>query len=430
MTDALPTFRNGLLSIFQSASDEYARRKSGAAVLADATSAAAQGVAVKVVTARTETKLRSEVDNCADLGLRYLEAKVRGDGAAAQAIWKSIAFSKCDPQWAEVLAEHAKYFGSAGGITPVPYIRAGTIWPHVLDLKPDARVALIADWGTGTDAAIEIMRAVAQRLPDAVIHLGDVYYSGTQSECGAFFLDVVNDALDRKSSAVPVYAIPGNHDMYSAGSGFYDLIGKLNGGVQQQPASFFCLRAPGWQFIAMDTGLHDSDPLHVSETLTFLEKDEEDWHVARIAEFSGRTVLLSHHQLFSAFSPIGKPDADGNLHPCNPNLLESYGRFKGAGDIAAWFWGHEHNLCVFKPYAGLERGRCIGHGAIPVFASDAPYKNPDALLDPPQLTAGTQLPMTGDIYAHGYVIATLRGASATFDYYAGTDDKPFYSEIV
>jgi hypothetical protein len=412
VTDALPTFRNGVASIFQSATDEYARRKSGAPVLADNTSSAAQGVAVKVVTARTDSKLRSEIDRCADLGLRYLEAKVRGDGATAQAIWNDIAFSKCDPLWAEVLTEHARYFGPDGGINPVPYVRAGKIGASTLALKPDARVALVGDWGT------------------AVVHLGDVYYSGTEKECGAFFLDIVNDALDRKNTSIPVYTIPGNHDMYSAGSGFYDLIGKLNGGAQRQPASFFCLRAPGWQFLAMDTGLHDSDPLHVSENLTFLEKDEEDWHVARIAEFSGRTVLLSHHQLFSAFSQIGKPDANGNLHPCNPNLLESYGRFKEAGDVAAWLWGHEHNLCVFQSYAGLERGRCIGHGAIPVFAADAPYNSPDALLDPPQLVAGTRLSVADDIYPHGYVMVTLRGPSAVFDYYTGTDDRPFFSEVV
>jgi hypothetical protein len=35
--------------------------------------------------------------------------------------------------------------------------------------------------------------------------------------------------------------------------------------------------------------------------------------------------------LFSAFSQIGQPDKNGNLHPCNPNLLASYNRFTDAG---------------------------------------------------------------------------------------------------
>jgi 3',5'-cyclic AMP phosphodiesterase CpdA len=137
-----------------------------------------------------------------------------------------------------------------------------------------------------------------------VIHLGDVYYSGTPAECDAFFLQIVNETFDRPATDIPVYVIPGNHDMYAAGSGFYSLINKLNSGGQSQPASFFCLRATdnAWQLLGMDTGLHDHDPFNVEDVLTFLETDEEDWHVARIKEFPGQTILLSHHQLFSVFS--------------------------------------------------------------------------------------------------------------------------------
>jgi hypothetical protein len=220
----------------------------------------------------------------------------------------------------------------------------------------------------------------------------------------------------------------------SAGTGFYSLIAKLNNGAQRQPASFVCLRATdsNWQFLAMDTGLHDHDPFHVRDVLTYLETDEEDWHVNRITEFPGRTILLSHHQLFSAFSQIGQPDKDGKLHPCNPNLLASYARFEKAAPsrIAAWFWGHEHNLCIYQPYAGLQCGRCIGHAAIPVFAGDRPYQVPDNLLDPPQLVDGTKLAVSNNVYEHGYVIIELNNAAAKVSYFQGNDNKPFYVETL
>jgi Calcineurin-like phosphoesterase len=444
MASELTTFRNGVLSIFQSAVEDMAHQVAGRAltpgdrpgtdnhiIAAGAAAAASRmpGAAGPLpAAAAVPDKLRS----CADLGLQYLDALARGNQGAAAEIKGKIAFSECDPKWIGTLDEYAKYFGPGGGLRQIPYVRAGAVGNHVLDLKPNARVAVIGDWGTGTATAVDLLQSVKRQKPDAVIHLGDVYYSGTEAECDKFFLQIVNDVFDRANSAIPVYTMPGNHDMYSAGSGFYQLIKELNGGAQQQLASFFCLRATdgAWQFLAMDTGLHDHDPLHVTDVLTFLEKDEEDWHVERIKEFPGHTVLLSHHQLFSAFSQIGKPDANGNLHPCNPNLLESYNRFTeaGPGRIAAWFWGHEHNLCIYGPYAGLQFGRCIGHGAIPVFDTDKPYDVADGLLDPPQLIAGTELATSDGVYAHGYAMIGFDGAVATVDYFQGANDSPSYSE--
>ena len=46
--------------------------------------------------------------------------------------------------------------------------------------------------------------------------------------------------------------------------------------------------------------------------------------------------------------------------------------------IDLWLWGHEHNQLVYAPYAGLQRGRCLGASAIPVAASeDLTRPNPE-----------------------------------------------------
>jgi len=42
-------------------------------------------------------------------------------------------------------------------------------------LLSDAKVALIADFGTGQRAAINILEQIARKNPDVVIHLGDIY---------------------------------------------------------------------------------------------------------------------------------------------------------------------------------------------------------------------------------------------------------------
>jgi Calcineurin-like phosphoesterase len=442
MADHLTTFRNGVLSIYQSAMEDLARQEAGKKLTPGERpgldnhiiAAGAAVAATRMPQAAGDVPVTTEgvFQTCAELGLQYLEARARGDQEAIKRVKNQTEFSKCDEKWISTFEEYAKYFEDEGGLRPIPYIRAGTVAKKVLDMKPNARVALIADWGTGTDVAVDLLKSVKKQNPDVVIHLGDVYYSGTEEECDAYFLRIVNDVLDRKNTGIPVYTIPGNHDMYSAGSGFYPLIKQLNAGARQQLASFFCLRSTDglWQFEAMDTGLHDHDPFHVKEVLTYLETDEEDWHVERIKEFSGQTILLSHHQLFSAFRQIGQPDKDGNLNACNPHLLASYARFQGAGRIAAWFWGHEHILCIYKRYAGLQYGRCIGHGAIPVFDSSSPYNALAGLDDPPQLIDNTQLRLDGKVYAHGYAMIKFNGPVATVDYFQGSDVKPSFTERI
>jgi len=445
MSTTAPTFRNGVLSIFQSAIDDFARARQGdgaarpglesALVRAGAAVAATRVPAPKSSTLALDESVSDKVRTCAEHGLRFLEAVARGDQAAADQAQQDLKFSECDAQWISTLDAYVKYFGPTGGLRPIPYVRAGTIGNQVIDMKPGARVALIGDWGTGSASAVKLLQAVKQQNPDIVIHLGDIYYSGTDTECDTYFLQIVNDVLDRGRTRIPVFTLAGNHDMYSGGSGYYPLLAKLNDPPQRQAASFFCLRASdaSWQFLGMDTGLHDHDPFHVSDVLTFLEKDEEDWHDARIGEFSGGTILLSHHQLFSAFSQIGPKDAKGSSSPCNPLLLASFNRFRAtaAGRLAAWFWGHEHNLCIYEPYANLDFGRCIGHGAIPVFTSDNPYKAIPNMDDPPKLVAGTELKFAGDTYAHGYAMIALDGAKAAIHYFQETDyTQPMWSETI
>jgi hypothetical protein len=44
---------------------------------------------------------------------------------------------------------------------------------------------------------------MAQARPDIVVHLGDIYYSGTPSECDDNFLAVINQVLDRANTNIP-----------------------------------------------------------------------------------------------------------------------------------------------------------------------------------------------------------------------------------
>jgi hypothetical protein len=297
-------------------------------------------------------------------------------------------------------------------------------------------VGLLADWGTGTAAAINVINQMAVFKPDLVIHLGDIYYSGTPDECKRNFADILNRTFDR--TRVPIYNMVGNHDVYCGGTGFYQLIKELNPPpLTPQPASFFCLRSTdqSWQFLAMDTGRFDYNPFEVTDVLVEIGAEEQDWLAERIREFKGRTILLSHHQLFSAFAQIGKPAADGALTPYNPKLLNSFKVFtaaadQGGGSIAAWFWGHEHTLSIYGPYRGLDKGRCIGHGAVPVLLGNGEHPL-TKLNDPPKLLS-KPLGAEGSVHAHGFAILRFaHDGSCQIGYYNDIDPThPFYSETL
>ena len=388
------------------------------------------------------------VKRAADLFLAKLEQRKQ----EVIRLENDLKDSECDPGWIEVIAEYLEHFGLSGRKDPIPYTTYQNLDDFVLEtLAPNATIALLADWATGTQEAVRLLQQVARKKPDVLIHLGDIYYSGTHRETHANFLDICNRVLDRANSRIAIYTLTGNHDMYAGGAGYYSLLPLLNPSPpfspkQRQASSFFSLRTSdgAWQFLAMDTGLHDHDPFTVSTDVTFLEPRESGWLVDKIDRFhaqGGRTILLSHHQLFSAFDYIGTAASKtAGLEAYNPKLLETFRGVLEKGSVSAWFWGHEHNLCIYEPYGPLQRGRCIGHGALPVFKSQNPYVVSDQIPDPPQLvedpTTGKplQLPLgPDDVYCHGYTLLKLAPSSQTAEvsYYLDSDEEtPIFREVL
>jgi hypothetical protein len=201
----------------------------------------------------------------------------------------------------------------------------------------------------------------------------------------------------------------GNHDYYSGGAGFHWLLDKLNEGPGVQPASYFALRSEddGWQFLAMDTGFesrHDVIRSHQFGALP--QPDEVEWLHDKLERFPGRTFLLSHHQAFSNHSRMGGDEEDRQppFDAVNQRLLRIVEPYREK--VAAWFWGHEHNLMVYKLFHGI-RARCIGHSGRPVRArtieeeTSYRYAIEEARLD---RRAGTPY------LNHGFEIIDLAGA--------------------
>lgn len=372
--------------------------------------------------------IEDTVKFCSTTAFKLAEARVKavftGDYAEVARLQAQLEapFGNCDPKWKEAIEVYVRNRIAAQHIPYRPY---NNISDYVLDLPPNASVALLADWGTGEDGARKMLQRIASRKPDVVIHLGDVYYAGTEGEFQNYFYDIWQKAFNlpklkwntksgTQTTKPATFTLAGNHDMYAGGAPYYTTIDMLG-----QPASYFCLRNEDWQFIALDTGLHDSNPTSAGSA-TFLEDAEVAWLKDKITTKNGRrTLLLSHHQLYTGFK---EEEIEG--HPINQKLYEQV-----AGvlpDVDIWFWGHEHNLVVFDGKHSGVLGRCIGHAAFPVATTASLTRNGVPVAK--SLVANPKQPF----FPHGYVIVQLKGKDADVAYiqYDATTntETQFYSE--
>jgi len=106
----------------------------------------------------------------------------------------------------------------------------------------------------------------------------------------------------------------------------------------------------------------------------------------------------------------------------NPRLLNAFQQMTEVKGVAAWFWGHEHTLSIYKPFVGLERGRCLGHGAVPVSVIDKIYDPVANLDETPALLDQSKLGTTGGVYNHGYALLSLEGNLCRAQYYQAANN--------
>ena len=359
---------------------------------------------------------------CFRIAFRFIEAIAtaiwRGNHIDTKQYLKELTeqYGGCDLRYIATIWQYIKFrFFSRGEI---PYRMPQHSDSFVIDerLPANAKIALVADWGTGLPEARKLLEKLKDKDPDVVIHLGDIYYSGTEPEVKNYFYAIWQDVLgipavpwgeelpDADLTARPAtFTLSGNHDMYSGGKPYYTLIDMLG-----QPASCFCLRNDHWQFVALDTGYNDANP--TVQSATFLHEEEVKWLKERIRQADGRiTVLLSHHQLFTKYEQIASQAINQVLLKQVQEVLPR---------ITVWFWGHEHNLVIYKRFAvtdGVEVfGRCIGHGAIPIGVDEvATSMAPEIPVENVHLAKDHKEPLL----QHGYVTMQLRDDKAEVIYY-------------
>lgn len=353
-------------------------------------------------------------------------------------------------QWAEVAAEWYLYANPEPG----PYVD----WREskknlkefgVYTIPEDSTLLILGDYGTGLPDATMMLMAIlsdASLCPDFILHLGDIYYAGNEHECEAY-TETFARAFEATGRALPVFSLPGNHEYMTGGTSFFRRVLPMN--LEKFPqyvqeASYFCLRTASgnWQLLGMDTGLNSvkfSFLTHSQEYYSpWLHFSEAEWHKDKLESFDGKSILMSHHQLFTVSSKINDgrdvsylsgTDAQ-RLTYLNGNLLDVFQPY--FGKVAAWFWGHEHILGYYEDgQERLKKGRLVGNSGYEEWDGEDAYQvggGPYRYQSDPPATPGTTAVLWPEknplfpsrayrFYNHAFALLRLKGGNASVEYY-------------
>ena len=93
-----------------------------------------------------------------------------------------------------------------------------------ITIPDQCKIAILGDWGADNDHAQSIADLARQQNPDYVIHLGDIYYSGSEPECRKFLDNwPLRDASGQPKQGFS-FALNGNHEMYSEGRYYFSTV--------------------------------------------------------------------------------------------------------------------------------------------------------------------------------------------------------------
>lgn len=208
--------------------------------------------------------------------------------------------------------------------------------------RETVRVAILGDAGYAgapQRRVLERIQAIHRERPfDLVVHLGDVYFSGSGDEMETHFLKPFQALRD---AGMRVVTLCGNHDLYNGSGPYLKAIETL-----EQPGRYFAVETPHWRIACLDTS---SPAMDVRRNDGWLDREQKLW-LEGLADGAKPLILMSHHHVFSNWE---KPTA---------TLREQLSEW-AAKNVFAWYWGHEHHLAYYDRGIGGFHAACVGNGA-------------------------------------------------------------------
>jgi len=319
---------------------------------------------------------------------QYLETHLHGHDIIANdgTIVGNSVYEDFDTNWLYAFANYFLNLLYPSGIAA--FVPDGTKAPCKVQIGKGQKkisIAVIGDWGTGAyvadgsyDPASLVMQTLEKLDPDYVIHLGDVYYAGTDDrlppgEESKNFLKMWPASFNGRS-----FTLNSNHEMYGGAQGYFDIALNRPDTTQspfsmQNGYSFFALEFGPWVLVGIDAAYHDPSFLYMQGGIGSEDTNGNDAQLQFLkqvaAQYPGKKFIVFSHQ--TGMSTDGTAiEEDGKLQYPLLSQLQQTGITPDY-----WYWGHVHLGLVYGKQSAITRAtggrtlaRCVGHSAIPIGA--------------------------------------------------------------
>ncbi len=282
--------------------------------------------------------------------------------AADGTVYGTAQYEQLDIGWTRALTNLVSTLWNDAFVEPFPTRKDIMPVPLEANAQGGVRIAVLGDWGGGNALARGVMETLASLDPDYVIHLGDVYYAGTDSKGSPpgeeqdFLVDFWRRYGPAKDGRC--FTLNSNHEMYSGARGYFDvaLADPMFSG--QGRYSYFALAFGGWVIAGFDSAYYAS-------SLTFFLRgdlgggeDPQYDFLKEVASWGKKTILMSHH------NPISYKGKKSGGFWRRHSFWDEVTRVITPD---YWYWGHLHLGAVYNgsSAAGAVKARCVGHGCIP-----------------------------------------------------------------
>ena len=241
--------------------------------------------------------------------------------------------------------------------------------PATIPIPNTVTIAVLGDWGGNNQPAQDVASSAKSKMgaDDIIVHLGDVYYAGT-NESGYVESDyeTENFLAPWPGTHGKSFALNSNHDMYANGTGYFNTALTSPIFASQNGCSYFSLYNDAFRIVGLDTAYFDPDqsstgfmigsigPTGPGTQAQFLNDQAQAATAAK-----QQLILLTHHN--------GLPYNGSGTLPLWDQVIAELAPLSGSTVI--WYWGHEHMGVVYTDRAAASnitiRPRCCGHSCIP-----------------------------------------------------------------
>jgi len=293
--------------------------------------------------------IHSALNDDQDGVLSSLDAGVVVDVGPEGQFWGTGKYQQLDPGWAEAGAVWLEHVFT--GKHPFPN------HPPVIPIDDFVQIGMAGDWGTGDwrspanpAPSTDVARHLANLQPDITIHLGDVYYAGTNDQEQHLLVDIWPVGPEGS------FTLNSNHEMYSGGTPYFDVALANPKFAPQKGSSFFALENKNWVIVALDSAYYASEAGMYMDGSLGSDGVQVGFLKAQVQK-GKKVIVLTHHNGLSDDGSASNALYDQVMSAFPPN----------AGP-ALWYWGHVHAGVAYQNFDAQGRNvpcRCCGHGALP-----------------------------------------------------------------